>query len=97
MGDPIRIDDVARRLVAMCPRRIEVVYTGLRAGEKMHEDLLGAEEADIRPVHPLISHVPVPPLDVRHVLETPRGIAAALIGLGKPPTAILAVAAATSE
>ena len=77
MGKPIRIDDVARRLVAMCPRRIDIVYTGLREGEKMHEDLLGCEEVDVRPVHPLISHVPVPPLDLTGVIEPPE-IAAAL-------------------
>jgi hypothetical protein len=28
----------------------------------MHEVLLAAGEPDLRPVHPLISHVPVPPL-----------------------------------
>jgi FlaA1/EpsC-like NDP-sugar epimerase len=44
-------------------RPIEVVYTGLRPGEKLHEELFGAGETDLRPLHPLISHVSVPPLD----------------------------------
>jgi FlaA1/EpsC-like NDP-sugar epimerase len=33
---------------------------GLRAGEKVHEELFGDSETDIRPAHPLISHVQVP-------------------------------------
>ena len=63
MGDPVRIADVARRLAARSDRPIDIVYTGLRPGEKLHEVLLGADEVDERPAHPLISHVPVPPLD----------------------------------
>jgi FlaA1/EpsC-like NDP-sugar epimerase len=63
MGDPVRIADVARRLAAQSERQINIVYTGLRAGEKLHEVLLGNGEEDRRRVHPLISHVPVPPLE----------------------------------
>ena len=62
MGEPVRIDDVARRLVAQSERPIEIVYTGLRPGEKLHEVLFGDGEVDDRPRHPLISHVAVPPL-----------------------------------
>ncbi|WP_127503262.1 nucleoside-diphosphate sugar epimerase/dehydratase [Actinoplanes solisilvae] len=63
MGEPVRIADVARRLADASERRISIVYTGLRPGEKMHESLFGATEPDSRPNHPLISQVPVPPLD----------------------------------
>lgn len=63
MGEPVRIDDVARRLAAQAPRPVEIVYTGLRPGEKLHEVLRGANEVDERVAHPLISHVPVPPLE----------------------------------
>ena len=62
MGQPVRIDDVARMLTAKSRRPVDIVYTGLRPGEKLHEDLLATGEFDVRPVHPLISHVPVPPL-----------------------------------
>ncbi|MBY8874724.1 polysaccharide biosynthesis protein [Micromonospora sp. PLK6-60] len=62
MGEPVRIADVARRLAAEAPGHSEIVFTGLRPGEKLHEDLFGADEVDTRPLHPLISHVPVPPL-----------------------------------
>jgi len=62
MGEQIRIADMARRLVAAVSRQVEIVYTGLRPGEKMSEDLLGHGELDERPYHPLIRHVPVSPL-----------------------------------
>lgn len=63
MGTPVRIVDVVERLVAQADRHVEIVYTGLRSGEKLHETLIGAHEKANRPVHPLISHVSVPPLD----------------------------------
>jgi FlaA1/EpsC-like NDP-sugar epimerase len=62
MGDPVSIDDVARQLIARSQRPIRIDYTGLRPGEKLHEELWADGEADERPVHPLISHVSVPPL-----------------------------------
>ncbi len=64
MGEPVRIDDVARRLAAESERPVDIVYTGLRPGEKLHEVLLGEDEIDRRPAHPLISHVSVPPMAV---------------------------------
>jgi FlaA1/EpsC-like NDP-sugar epimerase len=62
MGQPVRIDEVAKRMIAEAGRDVEIVYTGLRPGEKLHEQLLGTGEIDRRPCHPLISHVDVPPL-----------------------------------
>ena len=62
MGEPVRILDVAKRLADQAPGRVDIVFTGLREGEKLHESLLGADEIDRRPHHPLISQVPVPPL-----------------------------------
>lgn len=60
MGKPIKIEDVATQLIGMSGKQIEIQYTGLRDGEKMHEDLFGDGEPDERPVHPLVSHVSVP-------------------------------------
>ncbi len=65
MGTPVRIADVARRLIAEADRPIEIVYTGLRPGEKLHEILVGEAEEGERPMHPGISHVQVPPLSKR--------------------------------
>ncbi len=62
MGEPVRIVDVAKRLVAQADRPIDIVFTGLRPGEKLHEVLLGQAELDERHAHPLISHCQVPPL-----------------------------------
>ncbi len=62
MGEPVRIADIARRLGAGDGSGIDIVFTGLRPGEKLAEDLLGPDEIDDRPVHPLISQVLVPPL-----------------------------------
>jgi FlaA1/EpsC-like NDP-sugar epimerase len=63
MGQPMRIADVAHRLAKTAPRPVDVVYTGLRPGEKLHESLFGVNEAGVRRAHPLVSHVSVPPLD----------------------------------
>jgi len=69
MGQPVKIVDVARRLAAQSDRPIEIVYTGLRPGEKLHEVLLGRNEIDDRHAHPLISHCRVP-------AQSPLGLAA---------------------
>ncbi len=82
MGDPVRIADVARRLALRARNPIDIVYTGLRPGEKLHEDLFGRDEADERPAHPMISHVPVPPLDPAMVRDLDPGMGkVALIGV----------------
>jgi FlaA1/EpsC-like NDP-sugar epimerase len=62
MGQPVRIADLARHIADRTPGQVGIIYTGLRPGEKLHEDLLGTGEWDVRPIHPLISHVAVPPL-----------------------------------
>lgn len=69
MGDPVRIDDVARRLASQAERHVSIVYTGLRPGEKLHEALIGTGEVDDRPFHSLISQVGVPDLEPSMVLE----------------------------
>ncbi len=63
MGEPVRIADMARRLAASRGQDLDIVFTGLRPGEKLTEDLLGPGETDHRPRHPLISQVAVPALD----------------------------------
>jgi FlaA1/EpsC-like NDP-sugar epimerase len=63
MGEPVRIADIAKRLAAQAAHPVDIVYTGLRPGEKMTEDLLGAEETDHRPRHPLIRHAQVKAID----------------------------------
>lgn len=67
MGAPVRILDVAERFARQANPPLEIVFTGLRPGEKLHEVLLGVNERDVRPIHPLISHVPVPPLSLGEI------------------------------
>lgn len=62
MGEPVRILDVAERMIAMSGRQIEIVFTGLRPHEKLHEELVSTDEAVRSRVHPKISHADVPPL-----------------------------------
>lgn len=56
MGEPVRILDVAQRMIAMSGKKVDIIYTGLRPGEKLHEELVGTGELDQRPLHPKISH-----------------------------------------
>lgn len=60
MGEPVRIEAVARQLIELSRRDIAIEFTGLREGEKLHEVLLAEGEPDYRPRHRLVSHVPVP-------------------------------------
>jgi FlaA1/EpsC-like NDP-sugar epimerase len=61
MGEPVSIDAVAQQLINLAGRPVDIAYTGLRPGEKLHEQLFGFGEMDERPFHRLISHVHVPP------------------------------------
>ena len=63
MGEPVRIVDVANLMAADYSEPIEIVYTGLRLGEKLHEDLFGDGEVGVRSEHPKIFHVQVPAVD----------------------------------
>ena len=71
MGTPVSIYDVAKQLVANSGKPVEIEIVGLRAGEKVHEELFGDGEEDTRPRHPLISHVPVLPVDLELLTVNP--------------------------
>ena len=45
MGEPVRILDVAERFAAQHDPPLEIVFTGLRPSEKLHEDLIVAGRA----------------------------------------------------
>src|SRR5699024_4490814 len=57
MGEPVRIVDIARSLVAMSNQNTEIVYTGLREGEKLDEELFGDYEGTVVRIHDKISRV----------------------------------------
>ncbi len=63
MGEPVKIVDIARNLVAMSNTPTEIVFTGLRAGEKLDEELFGDYEGSVVKIHDKISRVEAPDLD----------------------------------
>ena len=79
MGDRVSIEDLARRVIALSGKTdVEIVYTGLRPGEKLQEARLARTEKDERPNHPLITQVPIDPVDLDRVntlIEMVRGSA----------------------
>jgi FlaA1/EpsC-like NDP-sugar epimerase len=92
MGKPVRIAQVAQQMAEQADKPVEIVYTGLLAGEKLHEELFGLGEEDTRPFHPLISHVAVPalhPYEVRMLAPyaDPESLTKDLAGLCDGPVA----------
>ena len=69
MGEPVKILDVARRLAAQAGAEANIVYTGMRPGEKLCEDLFADRESRTPTAHALINSAPVPPLDPLLVLR----------------------------
>ena len=63
MGEPIKIDDVAKHMIEKSGREMNIVYTGLRVGEKSAEVLFATNEKAVSKAHPLIFHTQVEPLD----------------------------------
>jgi FlaA1/EpsC-like NDP-sugar epimerase len=59
MGEPIRTADLAEKMIRLKGhepgRDIKVVFTGLRPGEKLHEELVGPNEKLSPTHHPKIS------------------------------------------
>ncbi|GAA3323925.1 nucleoside-diphosphate sugar epimerase/dehydratase [Paeniglutamicibacter sulfureus] len=70
MGEPVKILDVAQRMIEMSGKDIEIVFTGMREGEKLHEELVGHGESDSRPFHPQISHADVNPISPERVTKS---------------------------
>jgi hypothetical protein len=71
MGEPVRILDLAKRMIAESNRSISVTYSGLRPGEKLHEELYAAVEHPEPAAHPLLSSVFVPELAPEAVASLP--------------------------
>jgi FlaA1/EpsC-like NDP-sugar epimerase len=68
MGEQIRITDLARNMIVLSGlvpgKDIEIVYTGLRRGEKLYEELFeGIEEVEAT-AHPKINRAVGSPLRV---------------------------------
>lgn len=73
MGEPVSILAVAQRFAQQYDPPLDIVFTGLRHNEKLHEDLIGSDEVGECRVHEQITHVPVPPLTPEEVFEQQLG------------------------
>jgi FlaA1/EpsC-like NDP-sugar epimerase len=67
MGKPVSIDSIARHMIEVSNREIEIQYTGLRAGEKLHEDLVSTSESVEVRSHPYIMHTKVNPINLDQI------------------------------
>ena len=70
MGEQVKIVDVANTLIRLSGRKdIDIIYTGLRPGEKLSEDLFARHEDRRATTNPLITSVDVPTLRIAEVLS----------------------------
>ncbi len=66
MGEPVRIADLADKMIRLSgkePVDIAIVYTGLRPGEKLYEELLATSENTLPTHHPRILIGQVAPVE----------------------------------
>ena len=57
MGEPVRIEELARHMIALNGTDTPIVITGKRPGEELSEDLFQAGEVPLATVHPRIQRV----------------------------------------
>ncbi|MDX6543838.1 MAG: hypothetical protein QOK32_1441 [Gaiellaceae bacterium] len=73
MGEPVKIVDLARRMIELSgkepDRDVAIEFTGIRAGEKVHEELFGPEETIAATAHPKILRASRPPIDAAWLEE----------------------------
>lgn len=55
MGEPVRIADLAKRMIKLSGAvNVDIIYTGLRDGEKLYEEVLNDKEITLPTFHPKI-------------------------------------------
>ena len=73
MGEQVKILEVAQTLIRMSGRAdIDIIYTGLRPGEKRREELFSTNETRQTTSHDLVSTVEVPGLDAMVIHDFPH-------------------------
>jgi FlaA1/EpsC-like NDP-sugar epimerase len=72
MGEPVRIADLARRMIELAGFRpdkdIEIKFTGLRPGEKLYEEVLSDKENTKETPHPKINVAAVREYDYNEIV-----------------------------
>ena len=70
MGKPVKIADLAKRMIALSGAKgVEIVYTGLREGEKLYEEVLNELEGTKPTFHDKIRIAEVRQYDYQKVCE----------------------------
>jgi len=73
MGEPVKITDLALKMIKLAglqpEKDIRIVYTGLRPGEKLYEELLNMGELTMPTHHPKIKIAKVIPYPYKQVIK----------------------------
>lgn len=54
MGEPVKIVDLAKRMIKLSGANIDIKFTGLRDGEKLYEEVLNEKETTLPTPHPKV-------------------------------------------
>lgn len=73
MGKPVRIIDLAKNMIELSghdpEKEIKIEFTGVRAGEKMHEELFNPNEEVGKTSHPKINLARRKPIDIETLMN----------------------------
>ncbi len=71
MGKPVRIAELAKRMIKLSGRKnVDIVYTGLREGEKLYEEVLSNTENTLPSFHEKIRIAQVREYDFHEISES---------------------------
>ncbi len=74
MGQPVKILDLAKQMIRLSGKDVPIVFTGARAGEKLHEVLWNEGEAVGPTSHPKIMRAARPAIDGEWLDEQLQGL-----------------------
>jgi FlaA1/EpsC-like NDP-sugar epimerase len=87
MGNPVKIVDLAKNMIRLSglepDKDIKIVFTGLRPGEKLYEELLSNKENTLPTFHPKIKIAKVENIDCRNLLSRIVGLHDRLYSLSR--------------